>query len=373
MSRTCLCLAVFVGAFLQSGMLRAEEPLMQTTDVFVSGKDGYFGYRIPAIEAAPDGTVLAFAEARKFNFGDPGYEDNDVDLVMKTSKDQGQTWSAMRVIEDPGDRWSAANPATLVDRQTGLVWLFYLRGKPNRNTDTARPGTDDIQILARTSSDNGQTWSEPVDLTSATRDLADATWRCSVVGPGGAVQDKSGRLVIPMWKYSPFAVFAAFSEDHGKTWVRGQFAAGVVGDESQLVELYDGKLLFDVRQNQGPNRYHLLSSDGGRTWSAPEPGEKVTAVCCAIERFPAAGSPDSGLLLWTGPKGPERNNLVVRFSEDNGRTFGTEKAIGSGPAAYSDLAVLPDRTVGVLYEQGTQHPYQLITFARFNEAWLRAK
>ena len=138
-----------------------------------------------------------------------------------------------------------------------------------------------------------------------------------------------------------------------------------------LVELRDGRIWMLARTQKGTMQ--SFSSDGGRTWSAPEPGEKVTAVCCAIERFPAAGSPDSGLLLWTGPKGPERNNLVVRFSEDNGRTFGTEKAIGSGPAAYSDLAVLPDRTVGVLYEQGTQHPYQLITFARFNEAWLRAK
>ncbi len=36
-------------------------------NVFVSGKDGYNCYRIPAIEVAPDGSLLAFAEARKYN------------------------------------------------------------------------------------------------------------------------------------------------------------------------------------------------------------------------------------------------------------------------------------------------------------------
>ena len=48
-------------------------PLFQQTDVFVSGQDGYFAYRIPAIETAPDGPLLAFAEARKYHLGDPGF------------------------------------------------------------------------------------------------------------------------------------------------------------------------------------------------------------------------------------------------------------------------------------------------------------
>ena len=42
------------------------------SDVFVSGKDGYHTYRIPAIEAAPDGSLIAFAEARRYNADDPG-------------------------------------------------------------------------------------------------------------------------------------------------------------------------------------------------------------------------------------------------------------------------------------------------------------
>ena len=76
--------------FSIAGSLHAE-PVLQQADVFVSGRDGYAAYRIPAIETAPDGSLLAFAEARKYNLGDPGYEGNDIDLVMKRSTDAGAT------------------------------------------------------------------------------------------------------------------------------------------------------------------------------------------------------------------------------------------------------------------------------------------
>ncbi|MBN2477356.1 MAG: exo-alpha-sialidase, partial [Pirellulales bacterium] len=116
-------------------------------DVYVSGKDGYAGYRIPAIETAVDGTLLAFAEARKHNLSDPGGKGQEIDLVLKRSSDGGATWSPMQCIEHSGEFWSSANPATVVDRPSGRVWVFYLRCKPGRSTDAARPGTDDVANL----------------------------------------------------------------------------------------------------------------------------------------------------------------------------------------------------------------------------------
>lgn len=366
---TCAA-AILAGCGLFAPLVGAEPPLRHT-DVFVSGKEGYFGYRIPAIEVAPDGALLAFAEARKYNLGDPGYDGNDIDLVCRRSADQGVTWSPIKTIEDPGEKWSAANPATLVDRKTGQVWLFYLRCKPGRNTETARPGTDDSKILARTSDDNGLTWSEPVDLTTVSRDMADSKWRCSVVGPGGGIQTRDGRLVIPVWKFEPWGVFAVYSTDHGRTWQRGELAPALAGDECQLVELVDGRLMLDTRQQSGPHRWLTTSSDGGRTWSTARPGEKVTPVCCAIERYPApVGSAGRTRILWTGPKGPDRANLVVRVSSDDGLALPHERVIATGPAAYSDLAVLKDGTVGVLWERGVEQGYQFITFTRFNRDWL---
>ena len=357
----CVARLLFVGEASGAG------PLFEQVDVFESGRNGYFAYRIPAIETAPDGSLLAFAEARKYHLNDPGFDKQDVDLVMKRSTDGGRSWSAMKVIEDPGERWSAANPCTLVDRETKRVWLFYLRGKPERNTYSARPGTDDIQILAHTSDDHGVTWSEPIDLTSVTRDMADPKWRTSVVGPGGGIQSRDGRLAIPVWEFEPWGVFAVVSEDHGRTWRRGELVTGVSGDECQLVELADGRWLFDIRQQRGMHRWQATSSDGGKTWSKPHDGETVSAVACAIERFTLkANGDDRDRLLWTGPKGPERSNLVVRVSYDDGLTFTNERAMSAGPAAYSDLTILRDQTAGVLWERGTNADYQFITFTRFN-------
>ena len=365
-----LWLLVLAGLAPAVPALAAED--IVHSDVFVSGKDGYHGYRIPAIETAPDGSLLSFAEARKHNLGDPGMENNEIDLVMKRSADGGRTWSAMTVIEHAGERWSAANPATIVDRSNGRIWLHYLRCKPGRNTHTARPGTDDVQNLARSSDDNGVTWSAPTDLTSIARDMNDKQWRCSVVGPGGAIQDRNGRLVAAVWKFAPWGVFAIYSDDHGRTWRRGQPApAHEGGDENQLVELADGRLLMDFRQQKGPHRWMSVSRDGGASWSEPRPGLAVTAVCCAIERYSLKASGDErNRILWTGPKGPGRAKLVIRVSYDEAETFPNERPISDQLAAYSDLTVLQDKTVGVLWERAD---YKFITFTRLTPSFLEPK
>lgn len=348
-------------------------PLLTHTDVFISGQDGYHTYRIPAVEAAPDGTLLAFAEARKYNADDPGYGKQDIDLVLKSSTDRGVTWSPMTVLEDPGELWSAANPATVVDRTTRRVWVFYLRSRPGRSTDTSRPGTDDMQTLARRSDDNGRTWSDPVDLTAIGRDLADLAWRASVPGPGGAIQTRSGRLLVPMWK-APFANFAIFSDDHGMTWRRSALVPGPQGgDENQVVELADGTILMDIRQNSGPRRWLSRSTEGGNTWSVPDPGLEVTPVACAIQRLPAAAEGDGrARLLWTGPGGPGRQRLILRTSADDAANFSAGRVIGEGYAAYSELTILDDGTVGVLWERGVQHGYEFLTFTRLNREWIEA-
>jgi sialidase-1 len=292
--------------------------------------------------------------------------------VMKRSTDGGKTWSAMQVIEDPGEKWSAANPATVLDRQNGRLWLLYLRCKPGRSTDTARAGTDDIQTLARSSDDHGVTWSQPIDLTAVARDMSDSRWRSSVIGPGGAIQARSGRLIAPVWKVDPWGVLAIYSDDHGRTWQRGETVpGGRGGDENQVVELADGRILMDIRQGSGPHRWLSESSDGGKTWSAPRPGVTVTPVACAIERYTlrSAGD-DRDRILWTGPKGPDRTHLVVRTSYDEGKTFVNERPIWEKEAAYSDLTILKDKTVGVLWERGEKSGYQFITFTRFNREFL---
>jgi sialidase-1 len=62
--------------------------------------------------------------------------------------------------------------------------------------------------------------------------------------------------------------------------------------------------------------------------------------------------------------------MTVRVSEDEGQTWNAGKVLHPGPSAYSDLAVAKDQSILCLYEKGQYTPYETITLARFNLAWL---
>ncbi len=55
------------------------------------------------------------------------------------------------------------------------------------------------------------------------------------------------------------------------------------------------------------------------------------------------------------------------MSYDEGRTWPVAKTIYSGSSAYCCLTVLPDRSIGCLFERDN---YAKITFARFSLEWL---
>ncbi len=236
-------------------MCGQEGELPVSVDVFVSGQDSYFAYGIPCIVTAPDGSLLAFVEARKHNLADAGGKGQDIDFAIKSSTDRGRTWSKMTIIEDPGELWSAANAATVTDQKRKRLWAFHVRCKRGRGTRAARPGTDDVKNLARWSEDNGRTWSEPIDLTRVARDFDNPQRQITVPGPGGAIQTSRGRLIIPCCSYSPMRNFVISSDDHGATWRRNSpVAGGEESNENQVVELVDGRILMGSRQRRGAHR-----------------------------------------------------------------------------------------------------------------------
>lgn len=351
--------------------LLSGAPLLEHSTVFRAGVGGYHSYRIPAIVTAANGDLVAFAEARRDNRGDPG--NGDIDLVMARSTDQGRTWTGLTVVDDPGEKWSASNPTPLLDRTNGRLWIFYNRWEPGYGTDRSKPGTMNNQMWARWSDDHGMTWSAARDLTRASRDYD--SWGAMFLGPGGAIQTKAGQLLLPAsmkhdaynvtTSTGPLSLMRAYvmrSDDHGQTWQRGALVTALT-NENQLVELSDGSVLMDARQNAGEHRWLATSNDAGQTWLGPRRGVAVTAVATAIERL-------GNRLLWTGPASPNRQTLVLRVSYDEGQTWGPEKVIYGGYAAYSDMTVLADGTVGILWERGGKTSYETVAFTRLNVEFL---
>lgn len=347
------------------------------TDVFTRGGGDYY-YTDPVIKMTPDGSLILFADTWKYNETDPTFLTPTTSLVYKRSTDNGVTWGPMGILDSPGEFFCAFNSASVVDWTNGRIWIFYLFYHPGRDTIRSRPGTTDTQILARWSDDSGLSWSDPLDLTPVARDMTDPSWNASIPGPGGAIQTSRARLLVPMWKI-PYGNFAIYSDDHGITWQRGQPVPTFQGgNENQMVEMPDGRILMNIRQLDGPHRWFTESNDGGETWSEPWPSFNVTTVRSAVEEYLyLSDGGEQNCILWTGPKGLpwevegekgffQRWFLTFRVSCDGGRTFPTEYMISDEAASYSDMTILGDNTVGVAWERGDQTPDEYLTFARLS-------
>ena len=279
-------------AYAQTPSLAVSEPVQ--VDVYVAGEGGYHTYRIPSIVAAPDGTLLAFAEGRQANASDSG----DIDLVMKRSTDGGLTWSALTVIGDNGPN-TFGNPCPVVDASTGTIWLFttHNRGVDRESAIIAGEAGGTRTVWLMRSDDNGVTWSPPVEVTASTK-RSDWTWYAT--GPGVGIQTTAGRLVIPANHAEAHTGIhrshVIYSDDGGSTWTIGGIADPGT-NESQIAELSDGRLMLNMR-NHPPKpvnvRQVAISDDGGRTLSRAE-GDAVLieprprSIESCTRRRPASG------------------------------------------------------------------------------------
>jgi sialidase-1 len=342
--------------------------------VYTSNEAGYHTFRIPSVIATRKGTVLAFAEARRMGAADAG----DIDLVAKRSHDGGQSWSPLQVVGDNGPN-TFGNPCPVLDRKTGALWLLSTH---NRGTDREKDiiaGTSEASrtVWAMKSTDEGLTWSTPVEITASVKQ-PDWTWYAT--GPGVGIQTRDGRLVIPANHAEAGSGIhrshVLFSDDGGGQWKLG--ASSEAGtNESQIVELADGRLMLNMRNHppQSANfRMVATSRDRGRTWSPASADRTLVEppAQASLLRMTTAKTHDRNRLLFANPASTRRERLTVRLSHDEGKTWPVARVIHDGPAAYSSLVVLPDLSIGLLFERGDRAPYEGIAFARFTLAWLTA-
>jgi len=365
------------GVALLCGLLSARQPgtpLVQT-DVFVAGDHGYHTFRIPSIVVTPTGTLVAFAEGRHDAAADSGH----IDLVARRSTDGGATWSPLQVVGDNGpDAW--VNPCAVVDRATGTLWLFSTqnRGADKEKEIIAGSSRAGITVWALKSEDEGRTWSAPIDLTASVK-KADWTWYAT--GPGVAIQTRTGRIVMPANHADDTGVHRAhlvYSDDGGRTWTIGAIAEPGT-NESQIVELADGRLLHNMRNHPPttpPNHRRVgISADGGRTYQGSIREDRTLIeppAQASILRYSTSQTGGRNRLLFANPASVRRERMTVRLSYDEGQSWIASRVVHEGHAAYSSLVVLPDGRIGLLYERGETSAYERLTFATFPLDWLES-
>jgi sialidase-1 len=358
--------------------------------VFISGTEGHKSYRIPAIINLPNGDILAFCEGRVNGSNDYG----DINIVMKRSIDKGKSWSSLQTLVDHNDL-QAGNPAPVVDLTdaaypNGRIFLFYNTG--NNHESEVRKGNGLREAWYKTSTDNGKTWADAVNITlqvhrpkqpqvNSSYNFSE-DWRSYANTPGHAMQFKygkyKGRIYVaanhsagdPLPRYADGRAFGYYSDDHGSTFHLSDDIPIQGGNEATAAELSDGKLMINARNQLGNIKARIIaiSNNGGQKWDStyfdnnlPDPVCEGTILTVGMKKN------KSVLAFCNAADSLQRNNLTLRISYDDGKTWKKNILIDKSPTqdkrrdytAYSDIVDLGKNKIGVLYERAG---YSEITF-----------
>jgi sialidase-1 len=399
--------AVLPAAHLRATLLAETKPFISPKGPYVTLEASYHTFRIPGMIVAPDGSVLTFAEGRRGDGSDPRKDGNaPMDMTMRRSIDNGLTWEPLVVI-DPGfqsngDKVDFGDPTPVLDETTGIIHLLYGQWPDLANTtvdhgQSTDPADGNHVLWVQTSADNGVTWSARTQIIYPDEPFETGDglyWRQAEPGPGSGIQLKwqdsnsslNGRLVVPA-KRSGSATptgsvtvepFVYYSDDHGATWQVSNVTSGPDANEDEVVELTNGDLLLDARQNSGSFRRRHLSTDGGVTWGPNNPDDiAITGVDGGMFRYSAVrDGHDRDRILFSGPLGPGRNDIAVWTSYDEGQTFINPTQFNSEFSAYSVVQRMGNGTIGLLVETSGDEPFNLgqsygdITFYNFDLAEL---
>ncbi|MHC3472542.1 sialidase family protein [Streptomyces sp. 7R007] len=350
--------------------------MTEATVPFRAGREGYASYRIPAVVATAQGTLLAFCEGRVDSASDHGH----IHIVLKRSTDGGRTWGPLQVAARNGTDL-AGNPAPVVF-DTGRILLVHVRSAASAAEKAILQGkvsdADGRRVWVQYSDDEGATWSAPAEITESVKRPG---WRWYATTPGHALQLTSGRVVVPANHTLPptgtdtgtepryNSGHCLLSDDRGATWSIGYLDENTDGyinvNETTAAELPDGRVYFNTR-NDSPapgNRADAVSEDGGETLHTRfRPQAGLDGPVCQGSLL-HLGEPD--VLLFSGPAFPGgRALMTLRASTDSGRTWRPVHTVDGLPAAYSDLVRVDDSTVGLLYETGDFGAYERIVFRR---------
>jgi sialidase-1 len=350
----------------------ASSPIAEPggTNLFTKGDGSYHTYRIPALVTTKNGTILAFCEGRKSSASDTG----DIDILLRRSTDGGQTFSPPQIIFDDGFN-TCGNPCVVVDQQTStiLVLATWNHGLDSEAEIVKSKSLDTRRVYLTMSTDDGQTFSEPNEITSSVKD---PVWTWYATGPSNGIQlrlgAKAGRLVIPCdhklkgpgLEYRSHVIY---SDDHGDTWgFSGSVQDGT--NECAVIERKDGRLLLNARRARNvkkPYRIMATSDDAGLTWAASGINKTLIGPKCqgSMIRYTAADAAEKPIILFSNPASKkERINMTVRASKNEGKSWPFSKVIHAGPSAYSSLAVMPNGDIACLFEGGKESCYEAIMF-----------
>ncbi|GAA2110604.1 hypothetical protein GCM10009780_65760 [Actinomadura alba] len=353
------------------------------TTLWDSLVDPLENYHVHGLAVLPDDTILAATEGR-YEVCDAGPRD----LLMRRSTDGGDTWTATETLVASVDGQSWGNPAFVVDRGTGEVFLFYMLSIRLPENTSCSGDSGDLYMIS--SADGGRTWSEPRSMPGLF-DHFPYEWALHGPGPGHGIQLDNGRLLLNCAHRRVivgntvaqrfYGVASIYSDDHGATWKATDEVPVSVDypiNEARLVQRADGTVIVNGRAAAGGNRQRIVavSGDRGSSWSQPRlDGSTGTfnAVDAGLLRYTGGpGSSEVDRILFSRPDSPVRTNMTVSVSYDEAHSFRYSRVINENRSYYSELARLSDGTILLLYGCDGDIPSfpRRVVICRFSLEWL---
>ncbi len=398
----CFSSLVFQGSSFSSPLCAqpaaAQQVLFQTYDAY------RVPYRIPAIAATRKGHLLALTD-RRYCHLDIGY--GKIDQVLRTSRDNGRTWSPDTVIQrGSGVEGSLdcgyGDPAIVADRTSNRVLCLSVTG----NVIYIKGTRENPNRIARWySPDGGKSWTAAEDITEQFYELLPHT-RTMFVGSGRIMQSrvvKTGKYFrlycsvltrTQMGSDDVACNYVLYSDDFGQTWgvlggttLDGYDSPCVGGDEPKTEELPNGDVILSSRKWYGRYfnifRFSDIKSDNLRgQWGKcvasheVQGGIKTGATSCngeilLVDAREVSTGRAVKLMLQSLPFGDKRTDVGIWYKEilPNGiyspLAFAADWTQGlqvsHTTSAYSTMIQQRDRRIAFFWEErSTDNGYDMV-------------
>lgn len=374
------------GIFTQKQEYRLALPIRQHM------QDGVHTSRIPGLSTSNSGTLLAIYDARYESARDL---QGHMDIAVQRSFDKGQSWEPIQIALDmkqwgdlPEKFNGVSDAAILVDKKSGAIFIaglwsygvindegIWVEGLSDTSTvwnhqwktKGSGPGfgvKQTSQFLITKSTDDGKTWSAPVNLTQQCKKQE---WWLWAPAPGRGITMADGTLVFPSQGRDkngvPFSNIT-YSKDGGTTWQTSSAAVEIDKGttECAVVELRPGELMLNMRANRNrglpvPDNGRAIATtkDFGKTWQQhPTSLNTLIEPTCMASLHKHRASDNKEILFFCNPHSTsKRNNISLQASFDYGDSWPAENIVlldqwsGRG---YSCITSVDEQTIGVIYE-----------------------
>ncbi len=337
------------------------------------------------LAVAQDGSVLLFRENREKKR-----------IEVQRSTDGGKKFSAFYEV---GKRFKIDADMSDDGRYKGdhVGWTELANvtiDETNGNILTFGAGLKPAPILYR-SQDHGKTWKQESITIKPDKNGWLATTYCTDPGVTLKYGKKRGRLLMPAQVFvGPvhkdgsrtylnkgqgrkfFAQrygSALYSDDGGKTWNHSAPFPILGTSEPSLIELKDGSIYYNARtHSRRGNKIIGRSFDGGESWKDGHEDDELFDG--PPDEYGCKGAlvrlrqDDKDILIFSSPgRKDKRDDITVRVSFDQGKSWPHRRIVKKGPGNYTWLAAGRKGTPseGMIYLVSNKD-----WMARFNLAWI---